>query len=59
MNDLININTKLRFLIYADDTTMYYHLEDFTHLNIENEINDEVEKNNYMVESTPRDNIMG
>ena len=44
INDLINISTKLRFLMYADDTTIYFNLEDFTHLNIENEINDEIEK---------------
>ena len=43
MNDLINISTKLRFLMYADDTTIYFNLEDFTHLNMENEINDEIE----------------
>ena len=30
--------------MYADDTTIYFNLEDFTHLNIENEINDEIEK---------------
>ena len=30
--------------MYADDTTIYFNLEDFTHLNLENEINDEIEK---------------
>ena len=30
--------------MYADDTTIYFNLEDFTHLNMENEINDEIEK---------------
>ena len=30
--------------MYADDTTTYFNLEDFTHLNMENEINDEIEK---------------
>ena len=30
--------------MYADDTTMYFNLEDFTHLDMENEINDEIEK---------------
>ena len=42
--DLINISTKLRFLMYADDTTIYFNLENFTHLNMENETNDEIEK---------------
>ena len=32
------------FLMYANDTTIYFNLEDFIHLNIENEINDEIEK---------------
>ena len=30
--------------MYADDTTIYFNLEDFTHLNMKNEINDEIEK---------------
>ena len=30
--------------MYADDTTMYFNLEDFTNLDMENEINDEIEK---------------
>ena len=30
--------------MYADDTTIYVNLEDFAHLNMENEINDEIEK---------------
>ena len=30
--------------MYADDTTIYFNLEDFTHLNMENKINDEIEK---------------
>ena len=32
--------------MYADDTTIYFNLEDFTHLNMENEIIDEIEKIN-------------
>ena len=30
--------------MYADDTTIYFNLEDFTHLNMKNEINAEIEK---------------
>ena len=30
--------------MYADDTTIYFNLEDFIHLNMENEINDDIEK---------------
>ena len=40
------MSTILRFLMYADNTTIYFNLEDFTHLNLEIEINDEIEKIN-------------
>ena len=29
--------------MYSDDTTIYFNLEECTHLNMENEINDEIE----------------
>ena len=44
INDLINISSKLRFLMYADDTTIYFNLENFTQQNLNNEINCEIEK---------------
>ena len=34
INDLINISSKLRFLMYADDTTIYFNLENFTQQNL-------------------------
>ena len=43
IKDLVNISTKLKFLMYVDDTTIYFNLEDFTHLNMDNKINDEIE----------------
>ena len=46
INNLINISKKLWFLMYADDTTIYFNLENFTHLNMEMEINKEIEKIN-------------
>ena len=36
INDLINISSKLRFLMYADDTTIYFNLENFTQQNLNN-----------------------
>ena len=42
--------TKLKFIMYADDKTIYCNLENFTHLNMEMEINNRI-KNNYMDES--------
>ena len=46
INDLINISSKLRFLMYADDTTRYFNLENFTQQNLNKEINCEIEKIN-------------
>ena len=46
INDIVNSSSKLSFLIYADDTTIYFNLEDFSSLNREYEINRELEKVN-------------
>ena len=46
INDLVNSSNKFKFLMYADDTTIYFNLDDFP---IENRyvlINDELEKVN-------------
>ena len=29
INDLVNSSNKFKFLMYADDTTIYFNLEDF------------------------------
>ena len=46
INDLIISSTKLKFLMYADDTTIYFNLEDFDPEGVETEINNELEKVN-------------
>ena len=46
INDLVNSSTKFRFLMYADDTTIYFNLDDFPLVNREFEINCELEKVN-------------
>ena len=33
INDIVNFSNKLSFLMYADDTTIYFNLEDFPALN--------------------------
>ena len=43
-NDLKKSSKKLRFLMYADDTTIYFNLEDFDSNNFEMEINAELQK---------------
>ena len=44
INDLIHISSKLRFLMYAVDTTIYFNLENFTQQNLNKDINSEIEK---------------
>ena len=46
INDLVNCSTKFQFLMYADDTTIYFNLNDFPVINREVEINSELEKVN-------------
>ena len=46
INDLIISSTKLKFLIYADDTTIYFNREDFDPECVETEINNELERVN-------------
>ena len=43
INDIVNSSSKLSFLMYADDTTIYFNLEDFSSVNREYEINRELE----------------
>ena len=44
INDLINVSNRLNFLMYADDSTIYFNLEKFDHLNKEGDINGELER---------------
>ena len=44
INDLKKFSKKLRFFMYADDTTIYFNLEDFDSNNFEIEINAELQK---------------
>ena len=44
INDLINVSNRLNFLMYADDTTIYFNLEEFEYLNRERDINTELKK---------------
>ena len=46
INDLINISSKLRFLMYADDTTIYFTLENFNQSKLNKKINKEIKKVN-------------
>ena len=46
INDIVNSSEKCNFLMYADDTTIYFNLEDLQIENREVLINDELEKVN-------------
>ena len=38
------ISNKLKFIMYADDTTIYFNLEDFDPYHLKRDINNELEK---------------
>ena len=46
INNLKNASNKCKFLMYADDTTIYFNIEDFDANNLEAEINKELEQVN-------------
>ena len=46
INDLVNSSKMLSFLMYADDTTIYFSLEDFPIHNRHIQINRELDKVN-------------
>ena len=49
INDLVNSSNKFKFLMYADDTTIYFNLEDFPIENRAVLINNELEKVNKLL----------
>ena len=46
INDLKNASNKCKFLMYTDDTTIYFNIKDFDTNNLEAEINKELEQVN-------------
>ena len=46
INDVIHVTGKLKCIMYADDTTIYFNLEDFDPATRERDINSELEKIN-------------
>ena len=43
INDLITVSDKLKFVMYADDTTIYYNIEEFDQYNLQQDITNELE----------------
>ena len=46
INDIVAVNKKFKFLMYADDTTIYFNLEDFSGINVEENVSNELNKVN-------------
>ena len=42
INDIVTVSKKLKFLLYADDTTIYFNLEDFSGINVEENVSNEL-----------------
>ena len=43
-NDIVTVRKKLKFLMYADETTIYFTLEDFSGINVEENVSNELNK---------------
>ena len=41
INDIVTVSKKFKFLMYADDTTIYFNLEDFSGINVEENVSNE------------------
>jgi len=46
INDLVITSNTFKFLMYADDTTIYFNLEDFSNDNLEDDVTNELNKIN-------------
>ena len=46
INDIVTVSKKFKFLMYADDTTIYFNLEDFSGINVEENVSNELNKVN-------------
>ena len=44
INDLIMASSKLNYMMYADDTTLYFNIEDFDCQNLDSVFNSKIEK---------------
>ena len=46
INDLVTVSKIFKLLMYADDTTVYFNLEYFSGMNVEENVSDELNKVN-------------
>ena len=45
INDIMKASNKFKYIMYADDTTLYFNLEDCNEQDKESAINNELQKN--------------
>ena len=58
INDLVTVSNKLNIFMYADDTTIYFNLEDFSRDDVVNCVSIELNKvNNWLHENNLSLNI--
>ena len=46
INDIVTVSKKCKFLMYADDRKIYFNLEDFSGINVEENVPNELNKGN-------------
>ena len=46
INDIVTVSKKFQFLMYADDTTIYFNLEDLSGINVKENVSNELNKVN-------------
>ena len=46
IHDIVTVSKKFKFLMYADDTTIDFNLEDFSGINVEENVSNELNKVN-------------
>ena len=42
IKDIVTVSKKVYFLMYTDDTTIYFNLEDFSGINVEENVSNEL-----------------
>ena len=38
INDIVTVSKKFKFLMYAEDTTIYFNLDDLSGINVEENV---------------------
>ena len=46
INDLVTVSKKCKFLMYADENAIYFNLEDFSGINVSENVSNELNKVN-------------